>query len=71
MIPSTDTNRTVCKEIRATQGFWDRAMKWRSHFGSTTDSDTAKALINFAISELERQQNSSESHGGDNAKAGT
>ncbi len=57
--------------VRATNPFWERALKWRSHFGSTTDSDTAKALINFAISELERQQNSSESHGGDNDNLGT
>lgn len=60
MVISANANQVVCKEVRATQRFWNRATKWRSHFGSTTDSDTAKALINFAISELERQQNPSQ-----------
>lgn len=69
MIPgkmNANDNQTSFKEVRvrATNAFWDRTERWRSHFGATTDSDLAKALINFAISELERQQNPS-THGGD------
>lgn len=71
MTAHNTTTSTLCKEIRATQDFWARAFKWRGHFGSTTDSDIAKALINFAITELERQQNLIPNGVGDNGESHT